>query len=111
MASAEEIQGLKRDELGYFLRDRGVPYSSRNKGDRLVLAANALEQNLPIIPSVKQDLQRAEEEIRQILTLEDGMIKLPHPSKMTAGWSTSFDQFPDTTRAEVKSYLAKCKIF
>ena len=111
MASLEEVQNLKRDELGLFLRDRGIPYSSRNKGDRLTLAINALEQDIPLTPSVKQDLSTAEEEIRQILTLENGMIRLPHPSKMTAGWTISFEDFPDTTRVEVMSYLSKRKMF
>ena len=69
MASLEDVLNLKHDELGIFLRDRGILYSSRNKGDRLTLATKALEQNIPLTPSVKQDLSTAEEEIRHILTL------------------------------------------
>ena len=52
MVSLEEVLNLKRDELGLFLRDRGIPYNSRNRGDRLTQATNALEQDIPLTPSV-----------------------------------------------------------
>ena len=61
MALPKEVLNLTRDKPGLFLRDRGIPYSSRNKGDRLTLATNALEQDIPLTPSVRQDLSSAED--------------------------------------------------
>nr|XP_022297482.1 uncharacterized protein LOC111106894 [Crassostrea virginica] len=39
---------------------------------------------------------------------DDGMIRLPNPRKMTAGWTTTYSFFPDTTRAEVQQYITDC---
>ena len=39
------------------------------------------------------------------------MINLPHPSRITAGLTNSFEDFPDITRVEVISYLSKSMIF
>ena len=107
--AADELRTMKRDELGYFLRARGIPYSDRNKNDRLTLSQHAVDKNLPVIPTVSEDLATAEAEVNQKLTLEGGMIRLPNPRKMTAGWSPSFSCFPDTTRVEVEQYITKCK--
>ena len=34
----ETLSTLKRDQLGVYLRDRGIPFSTRNKDDNLTLA-------------------------------------------------------------------------
>ena len=34
----ETLSMLKRDQFGVYLRDRGIPFSTRNKDDNLTLA-------------------------------------------------------------------------
>lgn len=97
---------LKRDQLGNFLRDRGIPYSSRNKEDRLQLALEAERRNIGVL---LQDKQIVQQEYRELLSLENGLITLPDPTKMSAGWEQNFSNFPNTTRAEVEDYLKSCK--
>ncbi|CAG2225411.1 unnamed protein product [Mytilus edulis] len=96
---------LKRDELGVFLRDRGIPYASRNKEDRLVLASIAEKRNVPLKTSVDDDLKTIIEERKKKMVLEDGLIKLPDPVKMLAGWEKTFINFPNTSATDVEDYI------
>ena len=57
--AADELRAMKRDELGYFLRARGIPYSDRNKNDRLTLSKHAVGKNLPVIPTVQWRIQNS----------------------------------------------------
>lgn len=97
---------LKRDQLGNFLRDRGIPFSSRNKGDRLQLAIEAERRNVGVLVDDKLIVGL---EYRDLLSLENGLITLPDPNKMSAGWEQNFSSFPNTTRVEVEEYLKSCK--
>ena len=89
--------------------DRVVPFSDINKNERLRLAVNALEKNPSLIPSSTDDIATVEAEVNLKLTLDDGMILLPNPRKITAGWTSTYSFFPDTARAEIQQYIADCK--
>jgi hypothetical protein len=51
----ETLSLLKRDQLGVYLRDRGIPISTRNKDDRLTLAKNAEKKLLPLKTTIESD--------------------------------------------------------
>ena len=51
----ETLSTLKRDQLGIYLRDRGIPISTRNKDDRLTLAKNAEKKLLPLKTTIESD--------------------------------------------------------
>lgn len=51
----EPLSTLKRDQLGVYLRDRGIPFSTRNKDDRLTLAKNAGKKLLPLKTTIESD--------------------------------------------------------
>lgn len=109
MTENKNVKDLKRDELGVFLRDRGIPYASRNKEDRLVLASIAEKRNVPLKTSVDDDLKTIIEERKKKMVLEDGLIKLPDPVKMLAGWEKTFINFPNTSATDVEDYIKLCK--
>ena len=79
-----------------FLRKRGIPFSDRNKNERFRLAVHALDGEESATYSIF-DIATAEAEVNRKLTLDDGMIRLPNPGKMTAGWTSTYSFFPDTT--------------
>ncbi|CAG2241541.1 unnamed protein product [Mytilus edulis] len=108
MSENKNVKDLKRDELGVFLRDRGIPYASRNKEDRLVLASIAEKRNVPLKTSVDDDLKTIIEERKKKMVLEDGLIKLPDPVKMLAGWEKTFINFPNTSATDVEDYIKLC---
>ena len=41
MAAEDAVKSMKRDELGAFLLNMDIPFSDRNKNERLRLAVNA----------------------------------------------------------------------
>jgi hypothetical protein len=43
------------NQLGVYLRDRGIPISTRNKDDRLTLAKNAEKKLLPLKTTIESD--------------------------------------------------------
>ncbi|VDI78586.1 Hypothetical predicted protein [Mytilus galloprovincialis] len=108
MSENKNVKDLKRDELGVFLQDRGIPYASRNKEDRLVLASIAEKRNVPLKTSVDDDLKTIIEERKKKMVLEDGLIKLPDPVKMLAGWEKTFINFPNTSATDVEDYMKLC---
>ncbi|CAG2228707.1 unnamed protein product [Mytilus edulis] len=108
MTENKNVKDLKRDELGVFLRDRGIPYASRNKEDRLVLASIAEKRNVPLKSSVDDDLKTIIEERKKKMVLEDGLIKLPDPVKMLAGWEKTFINFSNTSATDVEDYIKLC---
>ena len=71
----EILSTLKRDQLGVYLRDRGIPISTRNKDDRLTLAKNAEKKLLPLKTTIESDQITVLKERKQRLVLEDGLIK------------------------------------
>ena len=104
MSDQKSLTELNRDELGVYLRDRGIPFSTRNKNERLVLATIAERRNIPLKSS--DDLQKIVEERQQRLILEDGLIKLPDPTKILSGWERDFINFPNTTSADVEDFVS-----
>ncbi|CAG2251383.1 unnamed protein product [Mytilus edulis] len=42
------------------------------------------------------------------MVLEDGLIKLPDPVKMLAGWEKTFINFPNTSATDVEDYIKLC---
>ena len=105
----ERLSTLKRGQLGVYLRDRGIPFSTRNKDDRLTLAKNAEKKLLPLKTTIESDQITVLEERKQRLVLEDRLIKLPDPDKILVGWERVYNKFPNATRAEVDDYLKFCK--
>ena len=67
----EPLSMLKRDQLDVYLQDRGIPFSTRNKDDRLTLVKNAEKKLLPLKTMIESDQITVLEERKQRLVLGD----------------------------------------
>ena len=67
----EPLSTLKRDQLGVYLQDRGIPFSTRNKDDRLTFAKNVEKKLLPLKTTIESDQITVLEERKQRLVLGD----------------------------------------
>lgn len=110
-ADSQDFSRMKNDELCSFLRDRGIPCHDRKKKDRIALAKAA--NNLGFLARPKPDEIKAEVEKdkENLLIIENGIIKLPCPDKLTAGWQRELNNLPSLSRQEVVEYIDKCKSF
>ena len=96
---------------GGFLAQKGHSLQRQKQKRTLTFSSKRFRENLLLIQSASDDIATAEAEVNRKLTLDDEMIRLPKPRKMTAGWTTTYSFFPDTTRAEVQQYIAHCKYY
>ena len=62
-ANSQDFSRMKNDELGSFLRDRGIPCHDRKKKDRITLAKAA--NNLGFLVRPKPDEIKAEVPFRK----------------------------------------------
>ena len=92
-------------QLQNFLQDREI--NKTGKKEQLVI--NALNAYNLGIPVSYQDIGEEDEERRldhsKKLSLEDGLVSLPDPSKLVEGWVAAPTNLPNTTYDEVMEYL------
>ena len=99
-ANIEEFSHMKNDQLGSFLRERGIPHHDKKKKDRITLAKAA--SNIGIHRRPRKDVgvrADVETDIKEnLLTI---IIKLPFPDKLTAGWRQKLSNLPIISNKEV----------
>jgi hypothetical protein len=100
----ELISKFKVDDLKSYLRDRALNLS----GDKRCLAKKvfgACKLQIPKAATELEDEIKKNEEKKEKLCLEDGIIKLPQPCCLKAGWVAGSSHFPDTFEEDVEKYL------
>ena len=74
---------MKNDELGSFLQSRGIPHHNRKEEERIVLASIANKMDISVRPSVEEIRSCITDDKQSLLTLKNGVIKLPDPDLLT----------------------------
>ena len=108
-ANIEEFSHMKNDQLGSFLRERGIPHHDRKKKDRITLAKAASNMGIHRRPKPEEIRADVETDKENLLTLENGIIKLPCPDKLSAGWRQKLSNLPIISSKEVIDYIDKRK--
>ena len=108
-ANIEEFSRMKNDQLGSFLRERGIPHHDRKKKDRVTLAKAASNMGILRRPKPEEIKADVETDKENLLTMENGIIKLPCPDKLTAGWGQMLSNLPSISSKEVIDYIDKRK--
>ena len=108
-ANIEEFSHMKNDQLGSFLRERGIPHHDKKKKDRITLAKAASNMGIHHRPKPEEIRTDVETDKENLLTMENGIIKLPCPDKLTAGWRQKLSNLPIISSKEVIDYIDTCK--
>ena len=96
--------------LKNFLTARQVPISDSKKN---ILVRNCYAAvMLGLVPKIsdEQHLKLVQDNKKQKLILDSGIIHLPNPDSLQAGWEDNLVSFPDLFQDSVENYLNKSKL-
>ena len=99
------FESIKVDELKNFLRDRDLNLS----GKKWILSEKvfgAAKLGIRKCATTEEAAKTTKEnEKKQRLALEGGLIQLPSPRELKVGWQAGSLYFPDTIESDVQQYL------
>ena len=103
--SVEEFSKWTINRLQEYLGDRCVNRTG-NKAKLVENAYGAYNLNLPItFTDAQEELTQIKFDLKEKLTLENGMVMLPNPETLKEDWIEAPSNLPDTLFENVKNYL------
>lgn len=100
----EVFRRLKVDELKIYLRDRDINLSGK-KSDLSRKVFDAAKLGILKCPTSEEEKLKNENDRKERLSVEGGLIQLPYPRNLSKGWQPGSFNFPDTIESDVENYL------